>query len=86
MLRKIFSPQMIGVAPVRLGVASFQVMFSSWDHFRGRFFSADMPLRDGPLHCGQLSPEAVVIETEQKIRKRRLLLRIRVSPIVEFEK
>src|SRR5262249_9833950 len=48
--RKIRSPQMIGVAPVQLGIASFQVTFSSALQRVGRFFSLLMPLRNGPRH------------------------------------
>src|SRR5687768_11055249 len=42
--RKIRSPQMIGVEPVRDGVGSFQAMFSVGDHVRGRPVSALVPL------------------------------------------
>src|SRR5215510_14151562 len=45
--RKTRSPQMIGVAPVQLGIASFQVMFSFALQRVGRFFSLLMPLRNG---------------------------------------
>src|SRR5215813_4115281 len=37
-LRKTRSPQMIGVAPVQPGIASFQVTFSSAPQRVGRFF------------------------------------------------
>src|SRR5215469_2846583 len=53
--RKILSPQMIGVEPLQLGRAIFQVTFSSVLQRVGRFFSLLMPLRKGPRHCGQLS-------------------------------
>jgi hypothetical protein len=43
-LRKIRSPQMIGVAPVREGVGSFHAMFSVGDQVRGRPVSPLMPL------------------------------------------
>ena len=33
------SPQMIGVEPDHSGIASFQVMFSVFDHLTGRFVS-----------------------------------------------
>ncbi len=53
----MWSPQMIGVAPVRLGIGSFQATFSSGDHFTGSPFSLLTPLRRGPRHCGQFSAE-----------------------------
>ena len=49
--RKMMSPQMIGVAPLRSGIASFQVTFSSLVQVDGRPFSALRPLADGPRHC-----------------------------------
>src|SRR5215475_9817658 len=73
--RKIRSPQMIGVAPVQLGIASFQVMFSSALHLSGRFFSAQMPFIVGPRHCGQLSAEADRITTRKTRDVRRSPLR-----------
>ena len=56
-LRKMRSPQMIGVDPDIAGIGSFQRMFSVpvADHFVGRFFSVLIPLADGPRQCGQLS-------------------------------
>src|SRR6185295_1972745 len=59
--RKMRSPQMMGVAPVQLGKASFHVTFSSALHLNGRFFSLLTPLSEGPRHCGQLSPNALVV-------------------------
>ena len=43
-LRKMRSSQMIGVAPLRLGIGSFHAMFSAVDHFVGSPFSLLMPL------------------------------------------
>ena len=57
-LRKMCSPQTIGVAPERSGTASFQVMFSVVDQRTGRFFSPLMPFSSGPRHCGQCSAAA----------------------------
>ena len=54
-LRKMRSPQTIGVEPDHAGSASFQATFSVVDHVTGRFFSALMPFSDGPRHCGQFS-------------------------------
>src|SRR5581483_1465275 len=62
-LRKMQSFQMIGVAPLQAGVASFHVMFSSVVHLTGRFFSELMPLSAGPRHCGQLSASARATRT-----------------------
>src|SRR5262249_38967947 len=45
--RKRRSPHTIGVEPDQAGNASFQVMFSVFDHRTGRFFSLLMPFRDG---------------------------------------
>src|SRR6266851_4325784 len=42
-LRKTVSPQIIGVAPLRSGRASFQAMLSEGDQRTGRFFSALVP-------------------------------------------
>src|SRR5262245_48828425 len=54
-LRKMWSPQMIGVAPLRLGSGIFHAMFSVVDHFVGRPFSMLMPLASGPRQVGQFS-------------------------------
>src|SRR5215472_19157056 len=54
-LRKMWLPQMMGVAPVLLGMASFQTTFSVGLQWRGRSFSPLMPFRFGPRHCGQFS-------------------------------
>src|SRR5437870_13540563 len=49
---------MMGVAPVRLGIASFHAMFSVLLQRTGRFFSVLVPFRNGPRHCGQFSANA----------------------------
>src|SRR5689334_2251221 len=56
--RKIWLPQMIGVAPVLLGMGSFQSTFSVGLHRTGRFFSPLIPFNLGPRHCGQSSAKA----------------------------
>jgi hypothetical protein len=66
---------MIGVAPVQLGIASFQVMFSSALHLSGRFFSVLMPFIVGPRHCGQLSANADRSTTRKMRDVRRSRLR-----------
>src|SRR5262249_52192977 len=58
-LRKMVSPQMIGVEPLQAGICSFHVTFSSTVHLTGRFFSLLTPLSAGPRHCGQLSAETM---------------------------
>src|SRR6266487_2688594 len=54
-LRKMLLPQMIGVAPVLLGMASFQTTFSVVLQRTGSSFSPLMPFKFGPRHCGQFS-------------------------------
>src|SRR5262249_54861479 len=53
--RKMLLPQMMGVAPVLLGIASFQTTCSVVLQRSGRSFSPLMPFRFGPRHCGQFS-------------------------------
>ena len=53
--RKMRSRQIIGVDPLKSGMATFQATFSSAVHLTGRFFSLLTPLRLGPRHCGQFS-------------------------------
>ncbi len=52
---------MIGVAPLRLGIGTFQAMFSpvAVDHFSGSPVSVLWPVASGPRHWGQLSAESV---------------------------
>src|SRR5918999_4582726 len=66
--RKMVSPQMIGVAPLRSGIASFQVTFSSLVQVDGRPFSALRPLADGPRHAGQFSAETAVVASVERNR------------------
>src|SRR6478735_4325937 len=54
-LRKIRSPQTIGVEPESAGMPSFHAMFSDCVHFTGRLVSVLIPLPEGPRHCGQFS-------------------------------
>src|SRR5215813_2166529 len=79
--RKIRSPQMIGVAPVQLGIPSFQVTFSSALHRTGRFFSALVPFRKGPRHCGQLSATTDTAASATTSRERNSF-RIWVFPLL----
>ena len=57
--RKMVSPQIIGVEPLRPGIGSFHVMFSVVLHLMGRPFSLLTPFSDGPRHCGQFSADNV---------------------------
>src|SRR5262245_34535250 len=61
--KKIRSPQMIGVEPLRLGMGSVHVTFSVLLHLVGRLCSVLMPSSVGPRHWGQFSaaPEAARI-------------------------
>ncbi len=55
--RKILLSQTIGVAPVLLGMDSFQTTFSVVLQRTGRSFSLLVPFRPGPRHCGQFSAD-----------------------------
>ena len=57
-LRKIRSPQTIGVDPDQAGIASFQAMFRSVSHSTGRFVSVLTPSPVGPRQAGQFSARA----------------------------
>src|ERR1051326_6637556 len=56
-LRKMCSPQMMGVDPLHAGSGSFHAMLSVVLHFTGRLVSPLMLLRFGPRHWGQFSPD-----------------------------
>src|SRR5262247_2857242 len=79
-LRKMRSPQMIGVEPLQAGISSFHATFSSVVHLTGRFFSSLTPLSAGPRHCGQLSAETMFSEaaveraimTNMSVNRRRM--------------
>ena len=49
------SPQMMGVAPLHCGSASFHATFSLGPHLTGRLTSSLTPLADGPRQAGQLA-------------------------------
>ena len=70
-LRKMRSPQTIGVEPDHAGSASFQVMFSVFDQRTGRFFSPLMPLSDGPRHCGQFSADSAAAAPHNRTSRNR---------------
>src|SRR6185503_5057645 len=74
-LRKMLSPQMIGVAPVQLGIASFHVMFSWLLQRTGRFVSLLTPFMLGPRHWGQLSARTMPTGTNKTTNDRRINLR-----------
>lgn len=65
-LRKTRSPQTIGVAPVREGVASFHATFSVGDQVRGSPVSVLMPFNDGPRHCGQCCADTAAVAAATK--------------------
>ena len=54
-VKKIFSPQMMGVELPRLGSEAFHAIFSVALHFTGKFFSLLMPTPVAPRHMGQFS-------------------------------
>ena len=56
--------QTIGVAPLRLGIASFQATFSVWVQLVGRPRSRLTPFSSGPRHCGQLSAKSVTVASD----------------------
>src|ERR1041385_6963891 len=73
-LRKMRLPQMIGVAPVLLGMESRQTTFSVVLQRTGRSFSPLVPLRFGPRHCGQFSAsigKAIASVPSARDRRRR---------------
>src|SRR5215813_15324604 len=86
-LRKMLSPQMIGVEPLQAGISSFHATFSSTVHMIGRFFSLLTPLSAGPRHCGQLSAETMfsaatvdrAMMTNTSVNRRRMSF-LRKSP------
>src|SRR6185503_6936160 len=55
---KIRLPQTIGEECPRPGIATFHLILLTVFQLVGRFFSSETPCPDGPLHCGQLGPEA----------------------------
>src|SRR5687767_4899137 len=63
-LRKMRSPQTIGVDADHAGIASFQAMFSVLLHLTGRLVSPLAPLSIGPRHCGQFSAATVAVTTK----------------------
>src|SRR6185436_7477585 len=83
--RKMRSSHMTGVAPVQLGIVSFQVTFSSALQRVGRFFSPLRPLRDGPRHCGQFSANADVAIRKATTPVKNSLLRTSVHLPVFLE-
>src|SRR5262245_59949432 len=58
-VRKILSPQMIGVEYPGNSSGIFHFTFSLLLHLSGRFFSVECPCPVGPRHAGQFSPRAV---------------------------
>jgi hypothetical protein len=57
-LRKIESPQTIGVAPLHSGSGSRHAILACSVHLSGSPFSVLTPFNCGPRHCGQLSADS----------------------------
>src|SRR3989442_10506860 len=72
-LRKMRSPQTIGVDPDHAGRSSFHVMFSVFDQRTGRFFSPLRPFADGPRHCGQFSARGAAPDTAANESRKRMI-------------
>src|ERR1700682_6007776 len=78
-LRKIASSQMIGVAPLQLGIGAFHVTFSVVVQWVGKFFSLLTPFKVGPRHWGQFS--AVTNQSGRKVNNsKETRLTKRISP------
>src|SRR6185436_364600 len=60
-LRKIRSPQMMGVDPLKAGSGSFQATFSVALHVAGSPVSVLTPFNVGPRQFGQLSAAKIVV-------------------------
>src|SRR5437899_3226304 len=71
-LRKTTSPQIIGVAPLRSGIASFQAILSSGDQRTGRLVSGLIPFSPGPRHCGQFSARSAGTESTARENARQV--------------
>src|SRR5579871_1444477 len=69
-LRKMRLPQMIGVAPLLLGMAIFQTTPSVLFQCKGRSFSSLTPLREGPRHWGQFSAVSAKDNTKNQNPRR----------------
>ena len=66
-LRKMCSPQTIGVEPEYCGTGTFHTTFSVADHFTGRLVSPLTPLSLGPRHWGQFSAVSGTPASEQRM-------------------
>src|SRR5262245_40330442 len=65
-VRKILSPQTIGVEYPGNSRGTFHFTFSLLLHLSGRFFSEECPCPVGPRHAGQFSPRAAVTSVRPK--------------------
>ena len=70
-LRKMRSPQMIGVDPDRAGSDRRHAMFSVFVHLIGRLISRLMPLPLGPRQAGQFSAFACGVPPHRRTVKLR---------------
>src|SRR5207237_10732269 len=66
LVRKMRSPQMIGVDPPMPGIGSFQAMFWLGPHWAGRLTSLETPFCTAPRHWGQLSAPASVAQAVRR--------------------
>src|SRR6266478_3997606 len=68
-VKKMRFPHTIGEEWPSPGIGVFQRMFFVGLHSSGRFFSVEMPLPEGPRHCGQSAarPGTVKITTASSI-------------------
>src|SRR5688500_8708660 len=62
-VRNTLLPQTIGDECARPSIAVFHLMFLVGLHSDGRFFSFEIPVPSGPLHCGQFPADVVAERT-----------------------
>ena len=79
-LRKMVSFQTMGVAPLRLGMASFQATFSVWVQVLVSPRSRLTPFNSGPRHCGQLSAKSVTVVSDATRKLKQTVRRMGSPP------
>jgi hypothetical protein len=72
----------MGVAPLRLGIASFQATFSTGVQVLVNPRSRLTPFKSGPLHCGQLSAPTVAPATHAATTLIQMVRRTMMPPAV----
>src|SRR5205814_828833 len=75
------SSQMIGVAAEVPGSGAAHFTFLFLENSAGRFFSVLEPLKKGPRHCGQFSPQAETARAIGAPRVRNSVLSVFIKPI-----